>query len=121
MKPQPRKRTTAHAIPKAQATDPATLNASSSPNAGVKDNASVTPRRPAKTIRKMTLRIAEEDLGRIRAAWVNDLAHGGAAPSLNAWLVDLIMDQVDAIEQHHGERLAPIPAGQIPTGRPRDL
>ena len=136
MKPQPRRRT-APVIPKAAAADPATMNASLRNNAGVETNASVRSdagvetnasvrsdaggpaARP--TTKKLTLRLDEDDIGRIRAAWINDLARGGRSPSLNAWLAALIMDHVEAAEQASGERYAPIPAGQIPTGRPRTL
>ncbi|WP_167203021.1 hypothetical protein [Actinomyces respiraculi] len=128
MKPQPRRRPTPP-IPKATGPDPANLNASIRNNAGVETNASVQPNagrptaRHTTTVKKMTLRLDEHDLGRIRAAWINDLAHGGHCPSLNAWIVELIMDQVEATEQarNDGAPYAPIPAGQIPTGRPHAL
>ena len=67
-------------------------------------------------LKKFTIRIDPILLGRIRAAYLNQLARGGPHRSLSAWAAHQLEAAVDAAEVSNGREFTPIESGEIPTG-----
>lgn len=67
-------------------------------------------------LKKFTIRIDPILLGRIRAAYLNQLARGGPHRSLSAWAAHKLEAAVDAAEASNGREFTPIESGEIPTG-----
>lgn len=67
-------------------------------------------------LKKFTIRIDPILLGRIRAAYLNQLARGGPHRSLSAWAAHQLEAAVDAAEASNGREFTPIESGEIPTG-----
>ncbi|SPT55032.1 Uncharacterised protein [Actinomyces bovis] len=108
-KPKPRKAIT---VPKATGPDPAELPAAT--------NASKTSNAGQGEMRRLTVRISADDLGRARSAWRLVCARGaGDYPAFGAWVVAALNSATAEVEEslNGGESLAPTPAGVIPTGR----
>ena len=108
---------------KAEVLDPViTGNAShtSEPSkADIASNASQTSRDgKASTKAKFTIRLDEELLGRVRTAYLKDLANGFAG-SLSTWaahhLETAVLDAEARLNQ--GQPFQPVQSGSIPTGR----
>lgn len=72
----------------------------------------------ASTKAKFTIRLDEELLGRVRTAYLKDLANGFAG-SLSAWaahhLETAVLDAEARLNQ--GQPFQPVQSGSIPTGR----
>lgn len=86
-------------------------------HANVAGNAGNTPvAGNAGEIRKFTIRLHAELLGRIRAAYLADMAHGNGAGSLSAWAAEQLSRAVDEAEKRNGVRLSPVETGVLPTG-----
>lgn len=70
------------------------------------------------SLKKFTIRIDEDLLGRIRAAYLRDLAAGGEHRSLSAWASAHLADAVERNEAAHndGEPYQPVGAGVVPQG-----
>lgn len=68
---------------------------------------------------KFTIRLDRELLGRIRAAYLRDLASGGEHRSLSAWTAAHLATIVEANEAAHnnGDPYEPIAPGVVPQGR----
>ncbi|MEW6881431.1 hypothetical protein [Trueperella pyogenes] len=68
---------------------------------------------------KFTIRLDHELLGRIRAAYLRDLAAGGEHRSLSAWAAAHLAAVVEANEATHnnGAPYEPIAPGIVPQGR----
>lgn len=66
--------------------------------------------------RKFTIRLHAELLGRIRAAYLADMAHGNGVGSLSAWAAEQLSRAVDEAEKRNGVRLSPVETGVLPTG-----
>lgn len=67
-------------------------------------------------LKKFTIRIDPILLGRIRAAYLNQLARGGPHRSLSAWAAHQLEAAVDTVEADNGRKFTPIESGEIPTG-----
>lgn len=68
---------------------------------------------------KFTIRLDRELLGRIRAAYLRDLASGGQHRSLSAWAAAHLAAVVEANEAAHnnGDPYEPVAPGVVPQGR----
>ena len=64
---------------------------------------------------KMTIRMDEDLSGRIRAAWLSQLA-GGQASTLSGVVCRILDDAITEIEAKGGP-FAPLEAGSVPRGR----
>ncbi|MDF2419691.1 hypothetical protein, partial [Trueperella pyogenes] len=80
--------------------------------------AGTTP--PASTMKKLTIRIDEKLLGRVRAAYLHELMTGsaGGKASLGAWVAARLEDVVKASEAAHnnGQSYTPVDGGILPRG-----
>ena len=105
---------------KAEVLDPViTGNASHTSEPSKADIASNASRDgKASTKAKFTIRLDEELLGRVRTAYLKDLANGFAG-SLSAWaahhLETAVLDAEARLNQ--GQPFQPVQSGSIPTGR----
>lgn len=124
MKPQPRRR--AVSIPKATGPDPAALTASQASiasNAGNRGNAGNTGGAggaDAPVLKKVTIRVPIELVGRARSVWRLESAQPYTPyRSYNELMTDFIEAGVTEAEErlNGGRPLPPTPAGQIPRGR----
>ena len=91
-------------------------NASNNGNAGVTAYAGVAGNANNGQLKKFTIRIDSILLGRIRTAYLNQLAHGGPHRSLSAWAAHQLEVAVNTAEVHNGREFTPTAAGEIPTG-----
>lgn len=105
---------------KASITDPVIAgnspNASNNHVASVASNASVAGK-AGRDGTKFTIRLDKELLGRIRAAYLRDLANGFSG-SLSAWAAASLEKTVQESEyvNNNGQPYQPIESGSIPTG-----
>lgn len=69
-------------------------------------------------IKKFTIRLDEELLGRVRAAYLRELATGGPHSSLSAWAASALAQAVEQSETkfNHGNGYQPIDSDIIPKG-----
>ncbi|MFY9262586.1 MAG: hypothetical protein WBH73_03535 [Arcanobacterium sp.] len=98
-------------LSKAEVTDPIIAG-----NATVARNASVAGNTGNGVIKKFTIRIPEQLLARIRAAYLYEMAIGNNAGSLSAWAANQLEEAVNAIERNSGITLEPVNTGTLPTG-----
>lgn len=70
------------------------------------------------SLKKFTIRIDADLLGRIRAAYLRDLAAGGEHRSLSAWACAHLAEAVEHNEAAHnnGRPYEPVAAGIVPQG-----
>ncbi|WP_311776853.1 hypothetical protein [Trueperella abortisuis] len=70
------------------------------------------------SLKKFTIRIDADLLGRIRAAYLRDLAAGGEHRSLSAWAAAHLAAAVEEDEatHNHGRPFEPVAAGIVPQG-----
>lgn len=70
------------------------------------------------SLKKFTIRIDADLLGRIRAAYLRDLAAGGEHRSLSAWAAAHLAAAVEEDEatHNHGRPYEPVAAGIVPQG-----
>lgn len=70
------------------------------------------------SLKKFTIRIDADLLGRIRAAYLRDLASGGEHRSLSAWAAAHLAAAVENDEAAHnaGQPYEPVAAGVVPQG-----
>ena len=67
-------------------------------------------------LKKFTIRIDPILLGRIRAAYLNQLARGGPHRSLSAWAAHQLEAAVATVEADNGRKFTPVESGEIPPG-----
>ncbi len=84
-------------------------------HAGAAGTASATS---TASLKKFTIRIDADLLGRIRAAYLRDLAAGGEHRSLSAWTAAHLAAAVEEDEaaHNHGRPYEPVAAGIVPQG-----
>ena len=70
------------------------------------------------SLKKFTIRIDADLLGRIRAAYLRDLTAGGEHRSLSAWACAHLAEAVEHNEADHnnGRPYEPVAAGIVPQG-----
>lgn len=80
--------------------------------------ASATSTASTASLKKFTIRIDADLLGRIRAAYLRDLAAGGEHRSLSAWAAAHLAAAVEEDEatHNHGRPYEPVAAGIVPQG-----
>ncbi|KMY22779.1 hypothetical protein ACU21_01480 [Actinobaculum suis] len=112
------------ALEKATVTDPVIAgtarNAGNASTAGNASNAgNVGNVGTTSTIKKFTIRIDAELLGRVRAAYLREVALRGEYESLSAWTARQLEDVVEHHEavHNHGAPYTPLDSGVIPQGR----
>lgn len=71
-------------------------------------------------VKKFTIRIDAELLGRIRAAYLADLAVGRGPRSMSAWAAVHLERAVRVSEATSGHAFSPLETGTLPTGPIRD-
>ena len=70
---------------------------------------------PSRRQAKFTIRLDPDLLGRIRAAYLADLATGSGTSTLSAWAADALEEAVASAEQRHGStRFTPVGTGRVP-------
>ena len=103
------------ALEKATVSDPIVAgNASRADTAGSAGSAG----NAGNSVRKLTIRLDDELLGRIRAAYLRQLAAGGEHRSLSAWTAAQLEAAVLADEAafNGGHTYSPVDAGILPAG-----
>ncbi len=102
----------ATARPKRVSRDP--IIAGNAGSAGIAGNADA-----AADLKKLTIRLDADLLGRIRAAWIADLAAGSGLMTLSAWAAHHLAEAVIESEQrtNGGVPREPLSSGVVPRGR----
>lgn len=69
-------------------------------------------------IKKFTIRLDEELLGRVRAAYLRELATGDGHSSLSAWAASALAQAVEQSEAkfNHGNEYQPVDSDIVPKG-----
>ena len=104
-----------NALSKAPVTDPI-INAGNTSTASPASADGTASGEPYSPIVKFTIRLEEELMGRIRAAYLADLATGTGVSSLSAWAADALRNAVIDAEKRHGrtEPFTPVGTGRVP-------